>query len=162
MLIASNYDGGYTQDAVEQAKLLLSSRYNSNEFNLKDKWEEETGLILEEDKGCSICRSPDVAYTENIYFCTEEIKDIDEDGEIVLPEFISKKYADFGVGVQHTHKNAGFRYIRGKFKLCQGCVHSRWNSKQGKPRINLGEYYAHPLYKYYEALGFCRIKLTLN
>jgi hypothetical protein len=162
MLIASNFDHGFNEDAVEQARLRLAGRYHTKKLDLKRFWQEETELLLERDKLCVMCRSPRIEYSEDIYFCTEEAEDIEEEGKINLPEFIPEIISEIGIATRHTRDKAGFRYAKGKFKLCHNCLLSHKNNKQGTLRITLREYYDHPLYSYYEALGFNRVKQKLD
>jgi hypothetical protein len=161
MLIASNFDGGYTEEAVEQANLRLTYSNGNKEIDLKAKWELETKRLIEKDRRCSICGNRSVEYSQDIYFCTEEVRDIDEEGEIELPDFIPEIYSESRIGTEYTHKKAGFMYIKGTFKVCHDCLVSPKYQKNGELEIG-GKLIEHPMYKYYAALGFDRIKNSLK
>jgi hypothetical protein len=166
IIIASNFDGNFDQYAVHNARLFLSSSdgeiRDESALDLEKIWVESTREMQEAAKCCSLCRSEDIAYYEEIYFCTEEIKDIDENGMIDLPDFIHEICSDKKIGIVRTKKTNGFVYATGSFKLCTQCLKSPIRNKKGILKINMNEYYEYPMYKYYEALGFNRIKQHLD
>jgi hypothetical protein len=159
ILIASNFDDGFSPSAVENARLLLTVRNGEGELDLKEAWKEATSWALSEDQTCNICRQHVPTYSEDIYFCTEESK---ENYLMKLPDFISDVISECGEETQYTRKNTCYKYARWKFKLCLECLESHKNNKTGNLKITLAEYYEHPLYKYYEALGFNRIKQNIQ
>jgi hypothetical protein len=162
IIIASNFDGDYDPFAVKNARLFLTSPDDQKEPDLKSLWAEETENIQAMDQLCSICQSENIAYTQDLYFCTEEIKDIDQAAPLKLPDFIPSIISDGKIAIAHTSRQRGFRYAKGKLRLCSRCLESHQSRQMGTLKIELKEYYEHPMYEYYQVLGFNRIKETVT
>jgi hypothetical protein len=148
LLIARNYDGGYTDDAVDAATSLVLSRMGS--ADLQELWDKELNRLEDLDKKCSLCHAKDVAYSEEFYLCGQEKTDIAKS----IPGLIA--YAAIGIG--YTRKKLS--YVTLQFKLCSQCLSDRTNASDAtsKPRINWEEYYEHPLCKLYMALGYDELR----
>jgi hypothetical protein len=151
LLIASNYDDGYSDEAVRTATSLLLSR--TGKADLQALWCEELNSLEDLDKKCSLCYRKDVDYTEKFYLCSQERIDITKS----LPGLLS--LAAIGIGYT-KHK---FSYVTLEFKLCSQCIFDRTNvsDTKSKPKIGWDEYYKHPLCKLYMALGFEELRTTI-
>lgn len=148
LLTASNYDGGYTEDAVEAATSVLLSRHEHS-IDIQGIWNEEVSRLWELDKGCSSCHRKEVAYSEKFYLCSEE--------ELDLAKSVPGLLALTTLGIGYTqHK---FSYVTLEFKLCSQCLFDRTDvsANESKPKISWEEYHKHPLCKLYICLGFTEL-----
>lgn len=152
LLIARNYDGGYTDDAIDAATSLVLSRMGS--ADLQELWDKELSRLEDLDKRCSLCGAEDIAYSEEFYLCGQEKTDIAKS----IPGLI----ALFAVGIGYTRKNLS--YVKLEFKLCSRCLSERTKGSdaKSKPRISWEEYYQHPLRKLYMALGYQELRHILE
>jgi hypothetical protein len=158
ILIASNFDNEFSPESVKLARLLLSSRSFRGSLDFKRIWQEEARAAASQARKCSICANPEIEYSEDMYFCTEENED---EGEIELPDFIPGIISECQVGRENVCEKRGYWYAKGKFHLCHNCFMSHQKNKQDCLRISIQEYYGHPMYEYYYALGFTKIKHEL-
>jgi len=69
LLIATNYDGGYTSDAVEIAATELLSRYKHG-TSLRQVWDEEMKRLSERAEKCSLCQDLEVVYAKEFFVCS--------------------------------------------------------------------------------------------
>jgi hypothetical protein len=151
LFIAQNYDGGYTNNAIEAAKSILKDRYKE-EVDLGDAWKQEIQILSDLAKRCSLCHGENVVYSKKILFYSDKDVRIDVKGLLIWGDFLS--LASLSPHFKLTHK--GYEYIPHEFKLCHACL-SKQTMKKGRPDIKLEDYYKHPLFPYYKLLGYNEI-----
>jgi hypothetical protein len=150
LLIATNQDGGYTNEAVETARSLIFSRYRGIS-DLEEAWRHEIQRLSKLADGCSLCQDPKVAYSKEFYLCTPKEVDILPS----IPGFLTQ-FA-FGIG----YRRYKYRYVTLEFKLCQRCLAGRTRIKRsGQKELKMSneDYYLHPLVSVFYHFGYTELR----
>jgi ribosomal protein S14 len=155
LFIASNYDDGYTDEAIGAAMSLLLSR--TGNADLQELWSEELGRLEHLDKKCSLCQREDIAYSEKFYLCGQEKRKMD------IAKSLPGLLLFAAIGIGYTQHKISYSYVTLEFKLCSQCFSDRINALDTKsnPKISWEEYYKHPLCKLYMALGFNELRTII-
>lgn len=148
VLIAENYDQGYTGEAVKAATRVLLSRYVGT-TNLETIFQKEFSQLLELSEKCSICQNSDVVYSEDFYLCTVSQLDI--------PRSIPGILASTLIGFGYTKEK--YNAIKLEFRLCSDCLEKRKSTDT--EIVGLQDYYRHPLYNLYRHFGFTEVSRSV-
>jgi len=156
LLIAMNYDGGCTDDAVEVANSLLSSRYKCI-VNPQLKFGEEVARLQKLSQACSVCQNPSVVSSRGFSLCKEPR--MPEIGELFASTCGATLAEAVGVGFKLERDDC----VDLKFRLCQRCLVER-TQKTGScnERVIIGweDYYAHPLCELFLVLGYTELCMS--
>ncbi len=144
LLIATNYDGGYTNDAVEIATTELLSRYKHG-LSLRQVWDEEMKRLSERAEKCSLCQNPEVVYAKEFFVCSTPTPDVARSGVwAVIGSFSGWSWL--------WEKQKCFQL---QFRLCPECLAQHTHGR--KVRISLQDYHMHPLLEFFRSLGYIYI-----
>jgi hypothetical protein len=151
LLIATNNDSSWTNEAVETAKSILSSRYNGIS-DLEKAWNYEIQHLSKLAEACSLCQNLEVAYIKEFYLCTpEELDAVRSIPGIALTAIL---------GIGYTVRKRT-RAVKLEFRLRSECLAKHTIVQFGKKKvlINYEEYYRHPLCSLYYPLGYTDLTL---
>ena len=148
LLIATNYDESYTNDAIKTATSILLSRYG-NKADLEQIWNKEIGNLFELAEKCNICQNPAVAYAREFFLCSLTSPDIGSGIGIIAA-------IPFGAGFFREK----YTVIKLDFRLCDQCLKERIYNKDNKEYVKISwqEYNSHPLCAFYKHLGYINIR----
>ncbi len=148
LIIATNYDESYTNDAIQTATSTLLSRYG-NKVDLEQIWNKEIGYLFESADKCNICQNTAVVYARDFFLCSPTSPDIGSGIGIIAA-------IPFGVGFLKEKYTA----VKLDFRLCDKCLKERIYTKDNKEYVKISwqEYNAHPLCALYKPLGYINIR----
>jgi len=154
LLIAENQGGEYTLKACQMARTLLAERWGVS-MQLRDIWQQEIERLSSLSKRCHLCGSDEVSYNRQFFFCKPEgtkVEWLSLIGNVITLPLL---------GVGGISLKNQYQCVKLTLNLCSQCKKKRAKkSLFGGVEVCLyvRDYYQHPLYELYGALGFTELK----